>query len=92
MEDDIMQTFEELTEQLRQQIITCLHLEEVYGDLDIHMPLFGEETGLDSIDALEIVVLLEKNYGIKIEDSKVAKKILYNVETIAEHVRDNRVL
>jgi len=87
-----MQTLEELTEQLKQQIIACLHLEEVYDDLDVHMPLFGEETGLDSIDALEIVVLLEKNYGIKIEDSKVARKILFNVKTIAEHVQDNRVL
>jgi len=85
-----MQTIEELTDQLKAQIIECLHLEEVYEDLDVDMPLFGEETGLDSIDALEVVVLLEKNYGIKIEDAKVARKILYNVRTIAEHVEANR--
>ncbi|HOO41428.1 MAG TPA: phosphopantetheine-binding protein [Syntrophales bacterium] len=86
-----MQTIEELTDQIKEQIIECLHLEEVYEDLDIDMPLFGEETGLDSIDALEVVVLLEKNYGIKIEDAKVARKILYNVRTIAAHVEANRV-
>lgn len=87
-----MQSLEELIDQLKAQIIECLHLEEIYEDLDVNMPLFGEETGLDSIDALEVVVLLEKNYGVKIEDAKVARKILYNVRTIAEHVKENRVL
>jgi len=87
-----METLEELTEQLKKQIIACLHLEDVYDDLDVHLPLFNEDTGLDSIDALEVVVLLEKHYGIKIEDSKAARKILYNVKTIAEYVQANRTL
>jgi acyl carrier protein len=59
-------------------------------DLDEDMPLFGEVTGLDSIDALELVVMLEKQYGIKITDSKVARKILFNVRTIAKYVHENR--
>jgi acyl carrier protein len=86
-----MQTIEQLIPQLKAQILERLIIEGMDPeDLDEDMPLFGEVTGLDSIDALELVVMLEKQYGIKITDSKVARKILFNVRTIAEYVYGNR--
>jgi len=86
-----MQTIEQLIPQLKAQILERLIIEGMAPeDLDEDMPLFGEVTGLDSIDALELVVMLEKHYGIKITDAKVARKILFNVRTIAEYVYENR--
>jgi acyl carrier protein len=86
-----MQTIEQLIPRLKAQILERLIIEGMDpDDLDEDMPLFGEVTGLDSIDALELVVMLEKHYGIKITDSKVARKILFNVRTIAEYVYENR--
>lgn len=86
-----MQTIEQLIPRLKAQILERLIIEGMDPeDLDENMPLFGDVTGLDSIDALELVVMLEKQYGIKITDSKVARKILFNVRTIAEHVYENR--
>jgi len=88
-----MQTVEELIPRLKAQILERLVIEGMDPeDLDEDMPLFGDVTGLDSIDALELVVMLEKQYGIKITDSKVARKILVNVRTIAEYVYKNRKL
>ncbi len=86
-----MQTIEQLIPQLKAQILERLIIEGMDPeDLDENMPLFGDVTGLDSIDALELVVMLEKQYGIKITDSKVARKILINVRTIAKYVYENR--
>ncbi|MDQ5984729.1 MAG: hypothetical protein CSYNP_00425 [Syntrophus sp. SKADARSKE-3] len=85
------QLIDELTKQLKQQIIDCLHMDGVVPeDLDEDMPLFGDLTGLDSIDALELVVLLDKKYGIKINDSKAARKVMINIRTIAEYVMLHR--
>jgi acyl carrier protein len=88
-----MQTIEELIPRIKAQIIECLHIDGMDPEeLDEDMPLFGDVTGLDSIDALELVVLLDKKYGIKINDSKAARKILVNIRTIAEYVHKNRKL
>lgn len=85
-----MQTLEELIPQLKSQIIERLHIDDMKpGELDEEMPLFGEITGLDSIDALELVVLLDVEYDIKIKDSKTARKILFNIRTMAEFIRQN---
>lgn len=75
----------ELIENLKLQIIEVLDLEDVKpSDLDPDAPLFVEGLGLDSIDALELIVLLEKNYGIKIEDPKERRKVLYSIRAMAE--------
>ncbi|MBN1665081.1 MAG: acyl carrier protein [Deltaproteobacteria bacterium] len=81
---------EELIPQLKAQIIDCLNIEGMDPqELDADMPLFGDVTGLDSIDALELVLLLDKQYGIKITDSKKARKIMVNIRTIAEYIQEN---
>ena len=82
---------EELIQKLKVEIIEVLNLEEMEpDDIETDAPLFGDGLGLDSIDALELIVLLEKNYGIKIEDPKDGRKIFYSVRTMAEFITENQ--
>jgi acyl carrier protein len=82
---------EELLQKLKIEIIEVLNLEEMEpDDIETDAPLFGDGLGLDSIDALELIVLLEKNYGIKIEDPKDGRKIFYSVRTMAEFITENQ--
>ena len=82
---------EELIIELKKQIIDVLNLEEVQPeDIDNNAPLFGEGLGLDSIDALELIVMMEKNYGIKIKDPSAGKEIFKSINTMAEFVAKNR--
>jgi len=78
---------EELVLKLKQQIIEVLNLEDMtIDDIDTDAPLFIEGLGLDSIDALELNVLMEKEYGIKINTSEEGKKILHSVRSMAEAI------
>jgi len=83
---------EDLILKLRKEIIDQLQLEGISPEeVDPEAPLFGEGgLGLDSIDVLEIVVLLDKNYGIKIRASKEGPKIFYSVKSIAEYILDQQ--
>ena len=82
---------EELVLELKKQIIEVLNLEDVQPeDIDNDAPLFGEGLGLDSIDALELIVMMEKNYGIKIKDPSAGKDIFKSINTMAEFVKANR--
>ena len=80
-----------LINQLKGEIIEQLNLEDLKKeDIDNDAPLFGEGLGLDSIDALELIVLIEKNYGIKIEDPKDGKKIFHSIRTMAEYITEHQ--
>jgi len=83
---------EELIEKLKVQIIEQLNLEDMEPeDIDAEESLFGEGLGLDSIDALELIVLLEKEYGIKnTKIPKKDKKIFFSIKTIAEFIKENQ--
>lgn len=82
---------EELVLELKKQIIEVLNLEEMTpDDIETDSPLFGEGLGLDSIDALELIVLLEKKYGIKLASPADGKAIFKSVGTIADFVNKNR--
>ena len=82
---------EELILKLKEEIIEALNLEGMLPeDIDENLPLFGEGLGLDSIDALELIVLMEKNYGIKLEDPKKGKEIFASIKTMAEYIQNNR--
>lgn len=82
---------EDLILELKQQIIEALNLEEMTPDeIDAQEPLFGEGLGLDSIDALELIVLLEKNYGIRLANPSEGKAIFKSVENIAQYVSEHR--
>ena len=82
----------DLVLELKKQIIASLNLEEMTPeDIDATAPLFGDDgLGLDSIDALELIVLLEKNYGIRLANAAEGKSIFTSVNSIAEYVAKNR--
>lgn len=80
-----------LTAQLKEQIIEVLNLEDMTpADIDDNAPLFGDGLGLDSIDALELIVLLEREYGIKLSNPAEGKEIFKSVASIADYVSKNR--
>ena len=80
-----------LIEKLKTELIEQLNLEDLEpNDIESSAPLFGDGLGLDSIDALEIIVLLEKEYDIKLDNPKEGKDIMYSVETLAEFIKNNR--
>ena len=82
---------EELILQLKKEIIEVLNLEEVKPeDIDNDASLFGEGLGLDSIDALELIVLIEKNYGIKLKDPAQGKEIFKSISVMAHYIAKNR--
>jgi len=82
---------EQLIAELKQRIIESLNLEEVKPeDIPNDAPLFGEGLGLDSIDALELIVMMEKHYGIKLKDASEGKAIFQNISTMADYIAKNR--
>ena len=82
---------EELILELKEKIIDTLNLEEMTPeDIDADDTLFGEGLGLDSIDALELIVLMEKDYGIILANPAEGKAIFKSIRTIAEYVSNHR--
>ena len=88
--DNLDQTKRELMDEVKGKLIEELNLEEITPeDIDNEAPLFGDEgLGLDSIDALEMI--LEREYGIKIENPSEGKQIFYSVRTLADYIIANR--
>lgn len=81
----------DLNTELKQYIIEALNLEDMTpDDIDDEAPLFGEGLGLDSIDALELIVLMEKHYGIRLASAAEGKEIFKSVQTMADYVAKNR--
>jgi len=77
--------------ELKEKIIEQLNLEDIaieeIADTD---PLFGEGLGLDSIDALELIVMLDKDYGIKLADPKQGKSIFESIDSMAAYIEEHR--
>ena len=81
----------ELIEELKVRIIEALNLEEIKPeDIDENASLFGEGLGLDSIDALELIVMMERNYGIKLKDPAQGKEIFKSIAVMADYIQKNR--
>lgn len=82
---------EALKRELKERIIEVLNLEDIaVEDILDNDPLFGDGLGLDSIDALELIVLMDKEYGIKLSDPKEGKSIFQSIETMAQYISENR--
>ncbi len=82
---------DELRERLKALIIEKLRLEgKTPADIGDETPLFGEGLGLDSIDALELVVALEQTFGIKVDDGEVGVKAFRTVSTLADFIRGKK--
>ncbi len=81
----------DLHTELKQSIIEQLNLEDMeVSDIDNDDHLFGDGLGLDSIDALELIVLLEKDYGIKLTDPNQGKAIFSSINTMVDFIEKNR--
>lgn len=81
-----------LIAELKQKVVEALNLEELSSEeINENTPLFGADgLGLDSIDALELIVLLDKEYGIRLSDPKQGKEIFYSIATMAEYIQKHR--
>ena len=81
----------DLKVQIKQLIVDNLMLQSGVEQITEDQPLFGPGSlGLDSVDALQLVVALDKNYGLKVPDPEAAKKILHSINTIAAAVSDHQ--
>lgn len=82
---------EALKLELKDKIIEVLNLEDVAAtNINDDDALFGDGLGLDSIDALELIVMLDKDYGIKLVDPKEGKTIFKSIATMASYITNNR--
>ena len=82
---------DKLKAQLKEQILEALSLDEMKPEeIDDNAPLFGEGLGLDSIDALELIVLMEKQYVIKLSDPAEGKEVFKSINVMAEYIAKNR--
>jgi len=88
--NDTMETAQ-LKIHLKKQVIAFLNLTSLRPeDIKDDEPLFGEGLGLDSIDSLELIVLLKREYGIVIQDPKEGRKVLVDVNTMVDYIEKNR--
>lgn len=82
---------EELKHELKVKIKQILNLEDInIEDINDNDPLFGEGLGLDSIDALELIVLLDRDYGIRLADQKEGREIFKSIEVMAAYIVAHR--
>ena len=82
---------DELIAELKVHIVNDLEIEDIQpSEVGDDEPLFAEGLGLDSIDGVELVVLLERHYGIRLTDMEVAKNAFTSVRTLAAFVQEHR--
>ncbi len=82
---------EEIIEKLKNEIIEQLNLVDIKKeDITADTPLFGEGLGLDSIDSLELIVLLDRKYQIKITNPQEGKKVFQSLRTMAEYIQEHK--
>ncbi len=81
---------EKLVRELKIKIIDLLNLTDITADnMDADAPLVGSELGIDSIDVLEMVIMIEKDYGIKIDSRELGVKVFATLRTLAEYIHEN---
>ena len=86
-----MNTSTELKDQIKQLLVQNLMLQITAEEIGDDQPLFGPNSlGLDSVDALQLVVALDKNYGLKLSDTEVARKVMQNVNTLASAIQEHQ--
>jgi acyl carrier protein len=86
-----MNNLDELKQRLKSLMVENLMLQVSAAEIADEQPLFGPQSlGLDSVDALQLVVALDKNFGLKVPDPAAAKEILQNVNTMAAAIQRHR--
>lgn len=82
---------EELLQELKVKIVDTLNLTGVTPDsIDAEALLVGGELGLDSIDVLELVMMIEKDYGLRIDNKELGIRVFASLKALAEYIHQNR--
>jgi len=79
-----------LEDQVKEAIVRCLRMPITPNEIQADMPLFGDGLGLDSIDALEIVLELQRSFGVVVSDEQMGQRVLKSVQTIVEFIESSR--
>lgn len=83
--------FDELIPKVKQMIIDSLRIEGMSpSEIETDAPLFGEGLGLDSIDALQLVVAMEKEFGVVVPDAATGSKVFASVRSMADYIAENK--
>jgi len=91
MEESKEKNLAEIRKLLKELLVENLSLEDIRPeDIKDDEILFGEGLGLDSLDAVEIVVLLQRNFGLEVKDMKQGREIFYSVDTLARYIYENK--
>ena len=81
----------DLIQELKHKLVETLDLPDVDPEqIEDDAPLFGEGLGLDSIDVLELVVMLEQDYGVKIDNKELGQKVMVSMRTLADFIQSQR--
>ena len=80
----------EIRQKLKTLLVDHLNLQDVRPEqIQDDAPLFGGDIGLDSLDAVEIVVILQRHFGVEIKDMDVGKRVFHSVNTLADYIYEN---
>ncbi len=91
MENNKEQELVKIRKDLKEMIVRDLSLEDIKpADIKDDEVLFGEGLGLDSLDAVELVVLLQRNFGMEVKTMDQGKEIFHSIDTMANFVYENR--
>ncbi len=91
MEGEKKSNMDNLIEELKDKLIDILNLTDVRpADMDADARLVGGELGIDSIDVLEMVVMVEKDYGVVINSQEVGEKVFSSLRSLAAYIQENR--
>jgi acyl carrier protein len=89
--DDRDQKMAEIRKKLKELLVTNLNIEGVTADqIKDDDPLFGEGLGLDSLDAVEIVVILQRHFGVEVKDMEKGREIFRSVNTLAAYIYETK--
>ena len=90
MPEGIEMSLEEIRKRVKELLVSELSLEDVIPEeIKDDEVLFGEGLGLDSLDAVELVVILQRNFGLEITDMNKGREIFYSVDTLSNYIYNN---